>query len=356
MVVSCEKAMDPPPQRPRRVCLPGKRCDPKSHEFKNRSLFLTYEGVHIPKREYREWFAKVVMPNYCKNGKLNRLEVAHETSDTYHNQIHTHVVFQTTEPIRTRDTNALSWKALPSTPCNERTSLLAPTFQILDCATEIGLALYIIGIEDKACIHLRQQYAPYEHIMKTRLQARRRDVMVGRAMYLDQRPEYKLKHMQFWQRDVVNLIKNSEEKTPCDINFVATASQSGRSTLVRAIKHSAGSDVHIIQGICSKDDISKTLCIPLEVWTRRTLILNIGTITKRSLAAEAISSVIIVATNMACHNLWIFCSKYPKQALEDPTRWNTYKVTGYWDIDGTADYLEKISIDCIAQRIGANPD
>lgn len=338
--------MDPVANQLRQVARPGLTTSKGWLPF-NRSLFLTYEGIHISKDRYRKWFNQVIMSNYCKDGELRLLEIAHETPDTANNCIHTHVVFRTSKAIRMNDVVNLAWMKMPSVAVAGRYRL--PSVAVLENKKDIGSALYILGEEDPECAHLHKQYLCYKSTLNVKIQRARVDKLTpipeidGYAIHLDKHPDLKLKHMRFWQARVASLIKEAYRK-PCDINFVAITPGCGRSTLIRALKYADSLGVHVVQGLLDGDRILQIASIPETVWNRDTLIANVGHIPVGS-AINGMSRLIVsVATGLECRNLWMFCSTYPGGLMaEDPSRWNLYYVHARWDM-GVADLLYKIVV------------
>lgn len=345
--------MDPPPRRMRDTHMPGKPAESPERKFENRSLFLTYTDVHIPKDAYRKWFTDVVMAFYCKKGILEKLEIAHETMDQVDVCNHTHVVFKTSEPVRTQEKYAFAWDASPNMPRKERARFACPHVSVLSTEADIRLALYILGDEDPECAHLREKYMDQRPVMEGLLRIRRRgQPLEERIMALAARPSYSLRDMRFWQREVAAMIRDNKKEQPCKVNFVMAHPKAGVSVLINALKRKSPLSIHSIYGVQSPKNILAAAAIPSEIWDNDTLLLKIGASKDIIGIEETVRYTITLATALCCRNLWIFSPVFIRQVLEEPC-WQPYEVRAIWDA-GRATILHRRPVDVIRERLAEN--
>lgn len=124
--------------------------------------------------------------------------------------------------------------------------------------------------------------------------------------------------MKYWQVDVLALMKSNisvmkasttkgKQLKDCKINMVVTRPKCGRSSLVSALKRAKPTSVHVIEGIVDMEELGDLKRIPVKMWDRQTLIVNIGC-TSDIERLRAMYVFIDGLLTRTCWDIWFFSS------------------------------------------------
>ncbi|CAH6420842.1 Hypothetical protein POVR2_LOCUS274 [uncultured virus] len=321
---------------------------------RNQMLLLTYKG-HINKERYRTWFTSHMMKTYCKNGELNHLAIAHESPDTCHEFNHTHVLFYTSDIVRSRCTHIFEWDDELQTGYHarfNRQGMNLEQIMVLKGPQEVNAALYSLGAEDRDC---KKHLTDDNHLAY-------RTVTGKREMQITYDKEYgadvvckhaivKVKDLVRWQAEVASLMLDPsiKERSRCQFNLLWLTPCSGATTLAMAVKNRSRDDFHIIDGLPSLDSIGSIQAIGDQEWSRHTLILDVGQQTDYKRMGQVIYSLMQLSKKIEFKSLWIICPKFDSYAVEDWSNWNLYKAESDWK-KSIVSNLERFEVDPDVER------
>ena len=294
----------------------------KDSAISNKSLHLIYRG-HIPKIPYKIAFKNEVMGSSCKNGKVTFLEMAHETADSAVSCDHTHVVVQCTHPIRIRAKEALAWDY------GGEIGEVLPTIRVLSRADEMSSAKCMLGDEDTENKQLGDKYVKYKQIPDAADMYKDFDSDPEQGCFVLEpikAPRYKVAHLLRWQKQAYFLMK---KETPRKINYIYdTTGESGKLTLLAAIKNSDNKSSLILNGLPDRARVKSISDVSLDDWTRELLIVNMRTRCELDLIPhQAVVALLNTATSMGCHSVWILSNSMPNRLdCLAKERWNIYRI------------------------------
>lgn len=290
-----------PPKKLRVGAYEGVPHPSRKSEINNQALHLIYK-THIPKDKYRQWFNEYIIPTYCKGGKLEFLEIAHEGPDYTNDCNHTHVVIIVTTTIRTRKRRIFNWPS-QSRFADEHGNL-RPAILVLKRADEIESAKHMLGDEDPEYSDYHRQYAKYkkrpEISMAIEIPSHFRNLRC------------KVPHLVGWQKQAYRLM---ESPTPNRVNYIYDHTQrSGKMTLLAALDHRDPIHYRIIlnNGPDLRYNIERTPMLMDDVWDGSVLILNLLTGPRsETVPAGVVYCLLKAGQDSSCKSIWIISNSLP---------------------------------------------
>lgn len=349
--------------------------------FNNTSMMLTYK-THLPKAEYKDWFANIICPLYGgENCKVEFLELAHETGDSQCPYLHTHVVFQVSKryPLKTRKQHALDWCWMNDDPIH-------PNWTYINTKVHMKRAKRYLAKEDPENVHLKDKTMNYIDVIQNSKcvgeAAQKLETPMAQIMQLkcawtifqiaeDEEPEISVDHLLRWQKEVytkINLnsmplpkpspLKDSAvkgkpgERVPLPgaashfdrrnriIHLVVDPKGgAGKTALIKALAHSDKKRFLACQGVPTTRDFATQVQIAQEQgWNGDTILFNL---TREQVdwkvmgTVEAAIDGFLTSTKYEgktvmfnCKNVWIFSNDMPRLKSVSLDRWKIFHVHG----------------------------